>query len=216
MSETTTTDLQNCLDRLRSGEVTARNQLIEFACQRFILLTRRMLNDFSRLRGFEQTGDVMQSAMLRLWLALKDVHPATVREFHGLAATEIRRVLLDLSRKYFGRAKSIGTLRQRPTQLPENSPAHVKGTLEQATDAVSGRAERSPDGPERLASLTEFHHFVELLPDDERELVNLLFFLELPQREVAQVLSVDESTVKRRWRKLRAELAQNIQDWLPE
>ncbi|HZZ26980.1 MAG TPA: sigma-70 family RNA polymerase sigma factor [Pirellulales bacterium] len=212
MGEITTDDLQQCLDRLRQGDAAARNQLLEFASERFNMLARRMLNQFNRLRTFEQTGDVMQSAMLRLWLALKDVHPTTVREFHGLAATEIRRVLLDLSRKYFGRAKFMTSRGERITKLPENSPAHVKAPIDEIAQSVP---HGGVDGPERLADWLELHQFVESLPDDERELVNLLFFLELSQQEVARLLSVDESTVKRRWRRLREELAKQTKDWLP-
>ena len=65
-------------------------------------LTRRMLKDYARLRRWEQTGDVLQNALLRLHRALASERPRSVRAFLALAATQIRRELIDLSRHHFG------------------------------------------------------------------------------------------------------------------
>ena len=39
-----------------------------------------MLRDYPRVGRWEQTDDVLQNALLRLWRALEDVRPATARE----------------------------------------------------------------------------------------------------------------------------------------
>jgi RNA polymerase sigma factor (sigma-70 family) len=56
-----------------------------------------------------------------------------------------------------------------------------------------------------------FHEGVERLPEGEREVVDLLWFQELSQQQVAQLLGVSVGTVKQRWRNARI----NIQRELP-
>jgi RNA polymerase sigma factor (sigma-70 family) len=58
----------------------------------------------------------------------------------------------------------------------------------------------------------DFHDKVEALPDEEREVVELLWYQDLPQHEAAEVLGVDPSTVKRRWRAARQKLAAVLRD----
>src|SRR5262249_46950605 len=94
--------LQGCLDRLRAGEEGARNELLQAASERLDQLARVMLNDFPRLRRWEQTDDVLQNALLRLCRALGDVLPGTARDFYRLASMQIRRELIDLVRHYYG------------------------------------------------------------------------------------------------------------------
>ena len=80
MSEgSTTIILQAALDRLRAGDLAARDELISHCCNRFLLLTRKMLNRYPRLRRWEETGDVAQNSLLRMRRALEQVHPASVR-----------------------------------------------------------------------------------------------------------------------------------------
>ena len=56
--------------------------------------------DFPRLKNWEETDDVLQNAALRLDRALGVVPVASAAEFFRLAATVIRRELLDLARHY--------------------------------------------------------------------------------------------------------------------
>jgi RNA polymerase sigma-70 factor (ECF subfamily) len=58
--------------------------------------------DFARLRRWEQTDDVYQGAMLRLYQSLNRMQFESLREFFGLAATQVRRTLIDLARHHFG------------------------------------------------------------------------------------------------------------------
>jgi len=54
---------------------------------------------------------------------------------------------------------------------------------------------------------SEFHEHVEKLPDDEREVMDLLWYQGLTQEEAAAVLKVSDRTVKRRWQSAPAEAA---------
>jgi RNA polymerase sigma-70 factor (ECF subfamily) len=63
------------LERLRGGDEAARSEVINHACVRLEALTRRMLRHYPRLRRWEQTGDVLQNAVLRLHRSLATVRP---------------------------------------------------------------------------------------------------------------------------------------------
>jgi RNA polymerase sigma factor (sigma-70 family) len=96
----TTTKLQHWLDLMRKGDDRGRTELCSHACERLRLLTRRMLRGYPLVRRWEQTDDVLQNAMLRLYRALADVTPDSLRHFYNLAALQIRRELLDLARHH--------------------------------------------------------------------------------------------------------------------
>src|SRR5436190_23131137 len=94
--------IQNWIDRMQAGDETARNELLNCACQRLTELTRKMLKNFPRVKRWEQTDDVFQNAALRLYRTLGEVHPTSAAEFFRLAALNIRRELLDLAKHYYG------------------------------------------------------------------------------------------------------------------
>jgi hypothetical protein len=55
MAEASTTRLQSWIDRMRAGEKDARDELLNHACERLRRLTRKMLQDFARVRHWEDT-----------------------------------------------------------------------------------------------------------------------------------------------------------------
>ena len=215
-SSSVTRILQGLLDRLRSGDENARDKLIEHACGRLIVLTRKMLYRFSRLRAWEETGDVAQNAMLRLRRALEQVKPDSVREFMGLASVQIRRELLDLSRHYFGRE---GQNQSDENPVLKNAPLLIS-QAQGATDNSQQLDAIQPVGDSldtsNLEMWSRFHEVVQNLSDIEREVVELLWYQELTQEEAAALLGVDKSTVKRRWRAARFKLSDALKGWLPE
>jgi RNA polymerase sigma factor (sigma-70 family) len=66
-------------------------------------------------------------------------------------------------------------------------------------------AAASDDGPDPAAAaeLLDVCEVTDRLPDDEREVVDLLFFNHLTQQEAADALRISVPTVKRRWREAR-------------
>ncbi len=74
---------------------------------------------------------------------------------------------------------------------------------------------RSFYDPGRLAEWTGFHAQVEALPEEEREVFDLLFYQGLPQAEAAAVLGVSERTIKRRWQAARLALHEALGGRLP-
>lgn len=213
-SGSTTHLLQLCLDRLRQGDLAARDELISHACNRLMHLTRKMLGQYARLRNWEQTDDISQNALMRLRRALEQVQPTTVREFIGLASIQIRRELFDLTRHYYGREGASSNPDQ--PRSPKIAPARGQNEQINVGDAPAhdSPAEKSLD-PVQLSAWAEFHQHVQDLPDQEREVVELLWYQELSQDEAADLLAVDKSTVKRRWRSARMKLGEALQGWLP-
>ncbi|QEL17869.1 RNA polymerase sigma factor [Limnoglobus roseus] len=185
------TQLQLVIDRLVAGDEAARSALLDHACDRLLLLTRKMFHAYRDLRRWEQTDDVFQTAMLRLHRALSDVKPESVRHFFNLGAVMIRRTLLDLAKHHLG-----------PHGQGANHHTDGKG------GAMNDRAEQ----PEDLEGWSAFHAQVEGLPDEEREVVGLLYYEGLTQEEAAHVLGVGLRTVKRRWQSARLLLRQRLNE----
>ena len=188
MSGTTTLLVQHCLDRLRAGDEAARAELLQVACERLTRLARKMLRADGRLCRWEETGDVVQNAAVRLYRALQEARPASPREFFGLAALQIRRELIDLARHHYG-----------PEGQAANHQSHgPRGEGE--TDGAGGLepADRSQD-PADLERWCAFHREVENLPAEEREVVGLIFYHGWTQADVAELFGVSERTVRRRW-----------------
>lgn len=188
------TQLQGLIDRGLSGDVSAQEALLDHACDRLLRLTRKMFHGYPNLRRWEQTDDVFQNSMLRLHRALADVRVESVRYFFNLAAVQVRRELLDLAKHHFG---------------PEGNGAnhHTDG---QPADEAGGSLHNNADEPEDLSSWSEFHQQVEKLPEDELEVMNLLYYEGLTQEEAAQVLGISFRTLKRRWQAAKLRLHEGL------
>jgi RNA polymerase sigma-70 factor (ECF subfamily) len=199
-----TTEIQLRLDRLRAGDESARDELLNTSCGRLRRLARKMLRGFPGVRRWEETDDVLQNAALRLRRALQDVRPDTVRDFFNLATLQIRRELIDLARHYEG---PQGPGRHHGSGAPTDASGDAADPLDAPTDTHD---------PARLASWTEFHHTVESLPEAEREVFDVLWYQGLSQREAAAVLGVTERVARRRWRSAQLRLHQLLGGRLPE
>jgi RNA polymerase sigma factor (sigma-70 family) len=196
-----TAQLQGCLDRLRLGEATARDELVRHACKTLERLTRKLLKNYPGVHRWAQTDDVLQNALIRLLAALQDVQPATVRDFYALSSLQIRRELLDLARHYFG-----------PRGMGANHASRLGG---------ESRQDPLAQVPERAASATEvlwceLQEQIGTLPDEDREIVNLLYYQELPQAEAAALLNISLRTLQRRWQTIILKLHRHLGGKLPE
>ena len=198
------TQIQLRLDRLRAGDESARDELLRIACERLARLARRMLRGYPGVRRWEQTDDVLQNAALRLFRALKEVKPASVRSFINLSAVQIRRELIDLARHYEG---PQGPGRHHVSRAGSDGSKNSPGALDPGTDT---------NDPAGLAAWTEFHNQVEALPDEEKEVFDLLWYQGLSQVEAAALLDVTERVVKYRWRSARLKLHQMLGGRMPE
>ncbi len=186
--------LQKLIDAALEGNAQAKAALIGHASDRLLRLTQKMFNGYPSLKRWEQTEDVYQNAMVRLHRALANVQVESVRHFFNLATVQIRRELLDLAKHYFG---------------PEGhgSHHHTDGVPSGgAGDTIYDRASR-PSDP---LGWCEFHAAVERLPEDDQEIVNLLFYEGLTHEEASRVLDTSVRTLKRRWASIKLKLHEKL------
>ena len=185
-----TSAIQACIERLRSGDATARDALINCACERLRQLTRRIKRDYSRVARWEETDDVLHNAVMRLSRALESVELNDVEHFLRLATRHIRFELIDLARKHYG-PLGIGAHHQSADLLPdEQNPT----PLEPAGEGTRG---------DELIWWGEFHERVGQLPPGEREVFEFIWYQGMKQHEVAALLGIGREAVKRRWRNAR-------------
>jgi RNA polymerase sigma-70 factor (ECF subfamily) len=178
-----TTVIHEWVARIQAGDRAAQDELLRRTVSRLEHLCSLMLAREPRLRALVEPGDVLQNAALRLLKSLQSVKPGSVREFYGLAATHIRRELIDLTR-YFDR--------QRRPPLVSVSPQG-----QDSTAAAWDPAAESVDGNE-LDKWCRFHQAAEELPVEEREAFGLTYYHGWTQAEAAELFGVSERTV-RRW-----------------
>lgn len=170
--------------RTQEGDSDALNLLIERSGTRLRSLARHMLNGSPALRRWTGSDDVLQNSLIRLVRALEAVKPSSSREFFGLAALQMRRELIDLARHFFG---------------PRGHGAnHESGSDERLLDA-GAKGEAQQNQPDAMAQWAELHEHIGKLPEEQREIVDLIFYQGLNQAETAEVLSVSVRTVQRRW-----------------
>jgi len=175
--------LQGLLDRMKQGDRAARHELLDRACARLRRLANAMLaGSFPALRGRHELDSVVHEAWLRLLQALEQVEPPTVADFFRLAAHKVRQVLLDMADRQRRRAA-------------REAPAPQGDSDTWGFDSVGGET----FDPARLALWSEFHARVAGLPEDERKVFELHYYLGLPQAEVARVLGLHPRKVSYLW-----------------
>ena len=183
MDESGSGELQGLLDRLRQGDRAARRLLLERACERLRRLAGRMLHgSFPELARRHELDSVVHETWVRLLQALDRAEPPTVADFFRLAALKFRQVLLDMAQ---------GERRRAQREVLGLSGAEGGG-------AAAGGAGTTHD-PARLALWTEFHEKVAALGEQERTVLEMHYYLELPQAEVAQLLGLHPRKVSRLW-----------------
>jgi RNA polymerase sigma factor (sigma-70 family) len=207
MIESTTIHVQHLLERFAANDAQAKADLIAVTHDRLLVLTRKLLGRFPNLRTQEETLTVFNESFLRLGPALDELKPKTMQQFFSLAALQIHRVLLDLIRKLRGRGKD-----KRPKSLSLDGPSpHGDGS-------PTFDVEQTGSEDSILAMVCDLLEAIRNLPEEAREVVELLFYQGLTQAEAAEVVGVHEDTVKRRWIRARMALAGKLAafDWKQE
>ena len=190
----TTTRMNSYLERLRQGDLAARNELVGAVAGRMRLLSQRMMGDFPRLMRWESFEDVSQHAILRLYTSLERACPESTEAFYRRAALQVRRQVHDRVRHFFG---------------PEGMAIH-----ERTNRDIGGSSLDYSDGstynPVKLATWTEFHVAINQLPELEKEVFDLLWYHELNQEEVGEILGKSTRQVCRYWLSARLRLGRHF------
>jgi RNA polymerase sigma factor (sigma-70 family) len=181
-SNNTTAQLDRWLVRLKEGDTDARAKLIEHAQRRLEKLARGKFRHFPQLARWEETGDVLNAALTRLFRSLADVQPDSTRDFLNLATIQIRRELLDLNKHYYG---------------PEGLGSHHKSDPpDRHKDGPVGPIIAGKPSKDELATVLKV---AEDLPSEEKAVFDLIFIQGYKQKEAAALLGVSDRTVRDRW-----------------
>jgi RNA polymerase sigma factor (sigma-70 family) len=194
VSDETINQLRDLIEGVRRKDDGARRALLERACGRLRRLAAHILSgSFADVAGRHELDSVVHETWLRLAQALETTEPVSVEHFFHLAAQKVRHVLLDMVDRH-RRALSREAL-----GFSDGSRVEV---------ASGGQTHN----PERLARWTEFHEKVASLPDDERSVFEMHYYLELPQAEIAQLLNLHPRKVSRLWISSTDKLADGLAD----
>lgn len=186
-----TQSLEARIGRLKSGDQTARDELVASACDHLIRLTRQMKLDFPVVCRWEETGDIFQTAVLRLCQALNSAKIENARNFRRLASKKLRETLIDLARKHSG-PHGIG--KNYESVLSASNSGNVDAAVDVEAEAM------------RLDTLLEMHEAIGQLDDDLREVIELDVYQSMRRKDIAELLGVSTKTVHRRSIQARLEL----------
>ncbi|MFI4876014.1 MAG: RNA polymerase sigma factor, partial [Blastopirellula sp. JB062] len=187
----TTQQIEAILLAERQDPAAAYDLILERALQRLQRQTRAMLRSYPRLARWEQTDDVFQEAVIRLYRSLKQVRPQSARHFFGLATMQIRRTLIDLARHHLG-----------PLAEAANHESHFA--------LAELPRQGAEEGPMTLAQWAEFHEAIEKLPEELSETFSLLWYAEMTHADAASLLGVSTKTIQRRFTHARLLLSEII------
>lgn len=200
-------NLIQLVNQFRSGDESAREELISEVYERLIRLARKMLRSSSQaVQRWEQTEDLAHAAWFRIQRALQDPELKLEDDAHffRLAARHLRFELIDIFRKHTG---AHGIAANHQTATPQNDVRPSDGERFHANPTVD---------PQQLAAWGEFHEIVEELPERQREVIDLLWYQGLKQQDAADLMGVDVKTVKRRWRDVKIQLSDKLDAGLIE
>ena len=190
----TTAVIQRCLDALQEGSAAEPliRDLLERAVGRLRLLCATLLyKGYPRLTRPPvnlEPDELLGGVVARLLTALQTTRPPTVRRFFALACRHMRWQLNDLARHLDDQPAAAA--------LPESGVAGPPSSCDSCL---------TPDGRRMLQA-------IEGLPEDEREVFDLVGIQGLTHAEAAAVVGVSEKTVQRRLHRARLLLAERLND----
>lgn len=188
--------VRGLLARCRRGDRVACGRLAEIAYRRVEHLAGVMLDrGYDRNRYQQNTADLIQAAALKVWKVINDeaVRAEEPGQFYALVARVVRTTLIKLA------------------EWCRNNGGPGAGTADDAGEDFPAAAASDTWDPARLALWTEFHRQVERLADDERQVVDLVFYQGLGTDEAAAEIGVSRREVQVRYKNAR----KRLQDALP-
>jgi RNA polymerase sigma-70 factor (ECF subfamily) len=193
----TTAIVQRYLDDLAGGvpaEPIIRALLDQSVRRLQLLCTNVLYRSYPRLTRPPlnlQSDELLDAVVERLLKAMREVRPGTVRQFFALANQHMRWELNGLACRL------------------DEQPARVELREELVPAPPSSSSSLSLDFRRMLAA-------IEGLPEDEREVFDLVRIQGTTQAEAAQVLNVSTKTVQRRLNRAVVLLAKTLSDLRPD
>lgn len=196
-NEVTTAVIQRCLDALQ-GDAPAEpivRALLERASSRLRVLCAAFLHrKYPRLTQPPlnlETDELLDGVIAGLLTALQKVRPQTVRQFFALANQHMRWQLNDLARLLDNQPR-VATLAESGVVAPASNDSVLSQDARRMLVAIDG------------------------LPEEEREVFELVRIQGLTHPEAAGIVGVSVKTVQRRLNRARLLLAEQLADLRPE
>ncbi|MEY3203787.1 MAG: hypothetical protein RLZZ21_118 [Planctomycetota bacterium] len=171
------------------GDPSALETLVAHCQARIEFLARKLLRNHPRVRRWEETADVAQESLLRLYAALVATKPESESHLFRLAALQVRRELIDLVRHYDGPRSPVARLE-----------TNVWGATGEPVARVDVAEADALDAPTAIDRWSRFHAAVGELPSEEQEVFHMVWYLGADQRTIAAMTGCSTRTVKRRWK----------------
>jgi RNA polymerase sigma-70 factor (ECF subfamily) len=195
--ERTTIIVQRYLDELAGGapaEPVVR-ALLDQAVRRLSQLCAALLHrSYPRLTRPPlnlQADEMLGAVVERLLKALHKVRPGTVRQFFALASQHMRWELNDMARRLDEQPQAV-QLTEGLVPAPASSDSSLSADARRMFEAIDH------------------------LPEDEREVFDLVRIQGLTQAEAAQILGVSAMTVNRRLNRGLQLLTEKLADLRPD
>lgn len=141
------------------------------------------------------SDEVLDAVVERMLKAMWQVRPATVRQFFALASQHMRWELNDLARRL--------DTRQTPMELRESWGVTAEAPCSDSTTPVP-----SPTLSRILSAIDD-------LPEEDREVFNLVRLQGMGTSEAAQLVGVSTKTIQRRLKRSLILLAERVGDLGP-
>jgi len=196
-TEHTTIEVQRYLHDLRGNDAPSEpvvRALLERSAARLkVLCTTMLFRRYPRLTRPPlnlQSDEMLSAVVERLLKAMREVHPETPRQFFALANRHMRWELNDLARRLDQQTQTLG-LHEDAVPAPETSGSVL--------------------GPNAMRMLEA----IENLPDEEREVFELIRVQGFTQSEAAELIGVSPKTIQRRLNRGLLILAERLSDLRP-
>jgi RNA polymerase sigma factor (sigma-70 family) len=179
----------------RRGDPAAIESLVTHCQKRIEYIASRLLRVHPEVRRWEDTADVVQKSLVRLMMALRASRPESESHLLRLAALQVRREVIDLIRHYTG---------------PHSPVAQLETNAFKKNGEVLMRVDAAPAADADTATVAErwsrFHAAVANLPDEQRHVFEMTWYLGIDQATIADVEGCSTRTVKRRWQAAQASI----------
>lgn len=195
-AEHTTAEVQRYLHELNgeaSSEPVVRALLERSAARLHLLCATMLVRSYPRLTRPPlnlHSDEMLSAVVVRLLKAMREVHPETPRQFFALANRHMRWELNDLARRLDQQTRAFG-LYEDAVPAPETSGSVL--------------------GPDAIRMLEA----IENLPDEEREVFELVRIQGFTQSEVAELTGTSAKTVQRRLNRGLLTLSEQLGDLRP-
>lgn len=183
-----TTKLVGYLQDHAAGRPEALNELLRHAQDRLRRVAAAMMRSSQVARNLHDTDDLLQNAMIGLERAIRAEKPTTADSFGKLMTTKLVQAIRDLSKALHAKKRDVSRVTSLDQTIDDG------GTSPLAMDPVDPATHH-----ELLIDWSELHDAIANLPEEQRVVMEHIFYSNYTHDEVSTLLGVCTKTVQRRF-----------------